>query len=51
MFPWCFRNVKAMLKPGGLFLLASPANNWLGHGLYQFNPDLLGQSVFSREWF
>jgi hypothetical protein len=29
-----------MLRPGGLFLSVNAANNQLGHGLYQFSPEL-----------
>ncbi|MBZ9668697.1 hypothetical protein [Mesorhizobium sp. ES1-3] len=43
-----FLNVKKMLKVGGLFLLVDGANNFLGHGLYQFSPELLWRT-FSRE--
>jgi hypothetical protein len=46
--PATFRNVAAMLKVGGLFLLCDGANNFLGHGLYQFSPELLWRA-FSRE--
>ena len=36
-----FSNVGAMLCGGGLFLLVDAANNMLGHGMYQFSPELL----------
>ena len=36
-----FRNIGAMLAPGGLFLSVNAANNQLGHGLYQFSPELM----------
>jgi hypothetical protein len=29
-----------MTRPGGHFLAISPANNLLGHGFYQFSPEL-----------
>jgi hypothetical protein len=29
-----------MLAPGGRYLGISPANNFCGHGFYQFSPDL-----------
>ena len=41
-------NVKRMLKIGGIFLMVDGANNFLGHGLYQFSPELLWRT-FSRE--
>jgi SAM-dependent methyltransferase len=46
--PAVFRNVRAMLAPGGLFLSINAANNQLGHGLYQFSPELMWRA-FSPE--
>lgn len=43
-----FLNVACMLKPGGVFLLVDAANNMLGHGMYQFSPELLW-TVFSEK--
>lgn len=34
------REAMALVKPGGVFLSATPANSYLGHGFYQFGPDL-----------
>lgn len=34
-------NIKNLCLPGGFVLMLSPANNWLGHGFYQFSPELL----------
>lgn len=45
--PMVFRNVDAMLRVGGLFLTSMAANNFLGHGFYQFSPELLWR-VFSQ---
>jgi SAM-dependent methyltransferase len=45
--PMAYRNVRQMLRDGGLFIGVNPANNFLGHGLYQFSPELLWR-VFSR---
>jgi hypothetical protein len=39
-FPQAIVNVKRMLKLGGLFISVNAANNQLGHGLYQFSPEL-----------
>jgi SAM-dependent methyltransferase len=39
-FPRAIANVKSMLRTGGLFVSANAANNQLGHGLYQFSPEL-----------
>ena len=37
-----------MLMLGGHFILVTPANNWFGHGFYQFGPDLFYQ-VFNSD--
>jgi hypothetical protein len=42
------QNLKDLVAVGGLAMMITPANNWLGHGLYQFSPELLYQ-VFSKE--
>jgi SAM-dependent methyltransferase len=47
-FPLAVENVKSMLRPGGLFVGINPANNQLGHGFYQFGPDLLWR-VYSED--
>lgn len=39
--PVALENVFRMLKPGGRFVSANGMNGWPGHGLYQFNPDLV----------
>lgn len=41
-------NIKKMLKVGGVFAGISPSNNCLGHGFYQFSPELY-RTVFSKE--
>ena len=38
--PVALMNVFRMLKPGGRFVSANGMNGWVGHGFYQFNPDL-----------
>ena len=45
--PRAFANVGMMLRRGGVFLLVDAANNMLGHGMYQFSPELLW-TVFSE---
>ena len=40
-FPMASMNIRRMLRVGGLFLSVNAANNQLGHGLYQFSPELL----------
>lgn len=39
-YPEALRQALTLLKPGGVFLSATPANSYLGHGFYQFSPDL-----------
>ena len=39
--PMAFENVRKMLKIGGLFLSVNAANNQLGHGFYQYSPELM----------
>jgi len=36
----CFANINDLVKPGGCVAISVPANNWLGHGFYQFSPEL-----------
>jgi SAM-dependent methyltransferase len=47
-FPRAVRNCMEMLAVGGHFLGITPANNFLGHGFYQFSPDLYYR-IFTRE--
>ena len=39
-FPTAVRNAMELTDVGGHLLLMSPANNWMGHGFYQFSPEL-----------
>ena len=43
-----FENYMAMVRPGGHIFIHTPANNLLGHGFYQFSPELFYR-VFSPE--
>ena len=47
-FPQAIKNCMEMLKTGGYFISITPTNNFMGHGLYQFSPDLF-YSVLSEE--
>jgi hypothetical protein len=47
-FPQAIRNCMEMLSLGGHYLAITPANNFLGHGFYQFSPELYFR-VFSQE--
>lgn len=39
-FPRAIRNCMEMLAVGGHYLAITPANNFMGHGFYQFSPEL-----------
>lgn len=39
--PTALANVFRMLRPGGMFVSANGMNGWVGHGMYQFNPELV----------
>ncbi len=45
-FPQAIRNCMDMLSVGGHFVGITPANNFCGHGFYQFSPELFFR-VFS----
>jgi hypothetical protein len=47
-FPVAIKNCMEMLKVGGYYLGISPANNFLGHGFYQFSPELYYR-IFNEE--
>ena len=47
-FPVAIQNCMDMVAVGGHFVAAVPANNWTGHGFYQFSPELYYR-VLSRE--
>ncbi len=39
--PQAYRNVDAMLKPGGVLIGHSPCNNWINHSFYQICPEMV----------
>lgn len=45
------QNMKDMCKVGGHVLAVSPANNYLGHGFYQFSPELFFRSFDEASGF
>jgi SAM-dependent methyltransferase len=47
-FPQAIKNCVDLLKPSGLFVCSTPANNFMGHGFYQFSPELFFR-LFSHE--
>jgi SAM-dependent methyltransferase len=47
-FPTAIANCMSLVKVGGHFMAATPADHWLGHGFYQFSPELFFR-VFAPE--
>ena len=47
-FPVAIANCMKMLRVGGHYLAITPTNNYMGHGLYQFSPELYFR-IFSAE--
>ena len=47
-FPVAIRNCMEMVRIGGHYVGIVPANNWMGHGFYQFSPELYC-GIFTRE--
>ncbi len=47
-FPQAIKNCMELVKVGGHFISITPTNNYLGHGFYQFSPELLFR-IFSEE--
>jgi len=47
-FPVAVKSCMEMIKPGGHYIGISPVNNQMGHGFYQFSPELYYR-VFSEE--
>jgi SAM-dependent methyltransferase len=47
-FPVALKSCMEMVKVGGTLLIHTPANNYFGHGFYQFSPELFFRA-FSRE--
>jgi len=39
-FPVAIKNCMEMVRVGGHYLASTPANNFMGHGFYQFSPEL-----------
>jgi SAM-dependent methyltransferase len=47
-FPQAVTNCMDMLRVSGLLVISTPSNNFLGHGFYQFSPELFYR-LFSPE--
>jgi len=39
-FPTAIKNCMSLIEEGGYYIGITPANNFLGHGFYQFSPEL-----------
>jgi SAM-dependent methyltransferase len=50
-FPVALANVIGLCRPGGHILHALPANNWCGHGFYQFSPEMFFSVYADRRGF
>ena len=46
-FPVAVKNCMEMVAPGGHFISVAPTNNFMGHGFYQFSPELF-YNIFSE---
>ena len=47
-FPQAIKNCMEMVAPGGHYLGITPVNNTMGHGFYQFSPELYF-NIFRKE--
>jgi SAM-dependent methyltransferase len=50
-FPTAIQNCMDMVAPGGHFVAGVPANNFTGHGFYQFSPELYYRVLSDRYGF
>lgn len=50
-FPTAIRSCMEMVRVGGHLLLLSPANNFFGHGFYQFQPELFHRLLEPKNGF
>jgi len=50
-FPIAIKNCMEMLEVGGHFISITPANNLLGHGFYQFSPELFYRILSEENGF
>jgi len=47
-FPIAVKNCMELVKPNGYYMSVNPANNFFGHGFYQFSPEIYFR-IFSEE--
>jgi hypothetical protein len=50
-FPISLKNCMEMVRVGGHYLAITPANNFLGHGFYQFSPELYFSTLSADNGF
>ncbi len=50
-YPTALRSCLSLVAQGGHFLTITPANNFAGHGFYQFSPELLFRALDSGSGF
>jgi len=50
-FPVAVKNCMEMVALGGHFVAMTPANNYMGHGFYQFSPELFYRMLSSENGF
>jgi SAM-dependent methyltransferase len=49
--PQAFRNIAALLRVGGHFISVNGTNNFMGHGFYQFSPELFFRVLSAHNGF
>ena len=50
-FPVALRNAMELVRPGGRLFIHTCANNWCGHGFYQFSPELFYRALSAENGF
>lgn len=50
-FPQALKNCMEMVRPGGWIFLHQCANNFCGHGFYQFSPELFFRALSAENGF
>lgn len=50
-FPQAIRNVSKMLRVGGHFISINGTNNFMGHGFYQFSPELFFRAFSNKNGY
>ena len=50
-FPTALKNCMQMVRVGGRFFTHTVANNWCGHGFYQFSPELFYRALSQENGF